>query len=419
VRNGSLWRRLVGVDQAVVEAVRFEEESEALVVSLRSRRSAHGRCGVCERRCAGYDQGEGRRRWRALDAGTLKTFVEAPAPRVRCPEHGVVVASVPWARHGAGHTRAFDDMVAWLATNTSRSAVCQLVRIAWRTVGVICERVVADARALSDPLEGLVRIGIDEISYRRGHKYLTVVVDHDTGRLVWAAPGRRLRTLDRFFRLLGEERARRIRLISADAAEWIAKVVARHCPKAALCLDPFHLVRWATRALDEVRKQTWRTARREGNRQLANESHRSRFALWKNPADLTPRQAATLASIARTNERLYRAYLLKEEFRQVFTLRGPDAVALLDEWIAWAQRCRIGPFIELARLIRQHRAGIVATLTYGLSNGLIESINTRIRLLTRIAFGFRSPEALIALAMLKTGGYCPPLPGRQAVRAHG
>jgi transposase len=114
---------------------------------------------------------------------------------------------VPWARHGAGHTRAFDDQVAWLATHCSKSAVVELMRIAWRTVRSIASRVVVDARAVPDPFDGLVRIGIDEISYRRGHQYLMVVVEHDWGRLVWAAAGHDRATLQRFFDLLGPHRA--------------------------------------------------------------------------------------------------------------------------------------------------------------------------------------------------------------------
>jgi transposase len=414
VRNGSLWAQLAGLGEtAVVDHVEFDETAEAVVVLARPRRRFRSRCSFCSRRCPGYDQGEGRRRWRSLDAGALKTYVEADAPRVRCPDHGVVVASVPWARHGAGHTRAFDDLVAWLATNTSKLAVCQLLRIAWRTVGAICARVVADAREAADPLDGLRRIGIDEISYRRGFKFLTVVVDHDTGRLVWAAPGRAA-GIEAFFAALGPDRCDQIEVVSADAAGWIATAVAEHCAFAVVCLDPFHVVRWATRALDEVRKQTWRKARREGRRQVATESQRSRFVLWKSPTDLSERQAASLARIAQTNEPLYRAYLLKEELRLIFKIRGPEAVDLLDQWLAWARRCRIDPFVKLAGVVAEHREAIVATLEHGVSNGLIESVNTRVRLLTRIAFGFRSPEALIALAMLKTGGYCPALPGRAA-----
>ena len=125
-----------------------------------------------------------------MDLGTTKVFLEAAAPRVRCHDHGVTVAAVPWARHGAGHTRDFDDLAAWFAVRTSKSAVMELLRVAWRTVGSIVTRVNADIDATVDRLDGLRRIGIDEISYKRGHRYLIVVVDHDRGRLVWAGPGR-------------------------------------------------------------------------------------------------------------------------------------------------------------------------------------------------------------------------------------
>jgi transposase len=139
----------------------------------------------------------------------------------------------------------------------------------------------------------------------------------------------------------------------------------------------------------------------------------ARFALWKNPEDLTGRQKVKLTTIEQTNQRLYRAYLLKEQLRQVFHLRQPwRAMRLLDHWLVWARRCRLPAFVQLARSITNHRAGIEAALVHDLSNARVESMNTRLHLLTRIAFGFRSPDALIALAMLSLGGYCPPLPGR-------
>jgi len=412
VRSTTLWARLLGLVKAVVEDVEFDEVDECIVVSVRPRKGVKRRCGRCGKRCPGYDQGEGRRRWRALDLGTIKAYLEADSPRVRCPEHGVVAAQVPWARHGAGHTYTFDDTTAWLATHCSKSAVRDLLRVAWRTVGSIVTRVVADAEEATDRFADLRRIGIDEISYKRGHKYLTVVVDHDTGVLLWAHPGRDQKTLEKFFDRLGTERCAEITLVSADAAEWIANVVAARCENAELCLDPFHIVQWATKALDEVRREVWNAARRDGQKAVARELKGARYALWKNPEDLTERQAAKLADIARTNKRLYRAYLLKEQLRQVFALKGADGIALLDRWLKWARRCRIPSFVKLAKSITEHRVGIEAALTHGLSNARVESVNTKLRLLTRIAFGFRSPEALVALAMLDLGGLCPPLPGR-------
>lgn len=414
VRSMMLWARLLGLVRAVVEGVEFDEAEECVVVSVRPRKGAKRRCGRCGKRCPGYDRGDGRRRWRALDLGTIRAYVEADSPRVRCSEHGVIAAQVPWARHGAGHTYAFDDTAAWLVTHCSKSAVRDLLRIAWRTVGSIVTRVVVDAEAGTDRFANLARIGIDEISYKRGHKYLTVVVDHDTGVLLWAHPGRDKETLDKFFVRLGDDRCAKITLVSADAAEWIAVVVAARCPNAELCLDPFHTVQWATKALDEVRREVWNAARRDGQKAVAKELKGARYALWKNPADLTERQGAKLAQIAETNQRLYRAYLLKEQLRQVFALKGAAGIALLDRWLKWARRCRIPSFVKLAKSITEHRPGIEAALTHGLSNARVESVNTKLRLLTRIAFGFRSPEALVALAMLDLGGLCPPLPARTA-----
>jgi transposase len=412
VSSARVWRALLGVERAVVERVEFDQDEQVMVVSVRARRRQRGRCGLCRRRCRGYDRGHGRRRWRHLDAGTLQVWLEAEAPRVSCPQHGVTVAHTPWARHGAGHTTAFDDTVAWLAVATSKTAVTELMRVAWRTVGSIVTRVSAEAVAARDPLAGLARIGIDEISYKRGHRYLTVVVDHDAKRLVWAAPGRDRATLRRFFDALGTERCARITHVSADGADWIGDVVAERCPAAVVCADPFHLVAWATAALDEVRRQVWNDARRTGDKAGARKLKGARYALWKNPGDLTESQRLKLAWIAAANRPLHRAWELKEAFRKVIQVKGAHGSHLLDDWLAWASRSRLKPFVELARKIRKHRPAIENMLEHDLSNALIESTNTKIRLLMRMAFGFTNTDALIALAMLALGGYRPNLPGR-------
>jgi transposase len=434
VRNDSVWRALLGVGKkTVIEGLDFDEDQGMVVARVHLTRSARGRCGRCQRRCPGYDSGSGRRRWRALDLGTTRAFLEADSPRVSCPEHGVVVASVPWARHDAGHTHAFDDQTAWLAVACSKTAVTKLMRIAWRTVGKVITRVLADLDADLDRLEGLRRIGIDEISYKRGHRYLLVVVDHDTRRLVWAAPGRDKATLNGFFDQLGTQRSAAITHVSADSADWIAQVVARRAVNAVQCADAFHVVAWATEALDAVRRQAWNDARalarteprrspgqqpnhappRPGH-DLTRAYKNARWALWKNPENLTENQIAKLAWITKTDPRLYRAYLLKEGLRHVFVVKGEEGKQALDRWLSWARRSRLPSFVRLAQRIVKYRASIEATLEHDLSNALVESTNTKIRLLTRIAFGFHSPEALIALIMLSLGGHRPALPGRSA-----
>jgi transposase len=405
-----------------VEAVDYDDAAAAIVVSVRPNAKARSRCGRCDRRAPRYDHGEGRRRWRALDLGTTKVFLEAPAPRVRCRNHGVVVASVPWARHDAGHTRDFDDLAAWLAVRTSKSAVCQLLRVAWRTVGAIVTRVNADVDATVDRLDGLRRIGIDEISYKRGHHYLIVVVDHDTGALVWAGPGRNDAALNVFFDQLGEQRCAELTHISADMADWIARVVARRAPNAVRCADPFHVVAWGIDALDVERRRAWNAAagrlktgtrpRNARSTGTAARSKRARYALWKNPDDLTDRQRHELDWIAKTDPKLWRAYLLKEALRYVFAVRGDEGKEALRRWLIWARRSQLPAFVDLHRKITAHRAAIDATLEHQLSNALVESTNTKIRLLTRIAFGFHGHQPLIALALLALGSHRPRLPGR-------
>lgn len=345
----------------------------------------------------------------------------------------MVVAHVPWATHGAGHTHTFDAQVAWLVTRTSKTAATELMRVAWRTVGAIIARVwdAAEAAAATDGLDGLRRIGIDEIAYRRNMKYLTVVVDHDTGLLVWAGDGRNRAALKPFFDQLGLHRCAQITHVSADGAYYIEKEVAEHCPQAVLGLDPFHVVKWANDALARVRIDAWNDARALARRQDppgvsgGTGSHQhfphrdrarglkgTRYALWKNPENLTDRQQAKLKWIATADPRLYRAYLLKEALRLIFQTPPDQAANAIDRWLSWARRSRIPAFIDLARKIHTYRDRILTAIDHKLSNGLIEGANTRIRLLTRLAFGFHTAHALIALAMLSLGRHRPHLPGR-------
>jgi transposase len=357
----------------VVEDVTIEVETrqkrketiaeEVVVFRVRPKAGQAGRCSRCRRVCAGYDAGTGLRRWRSVDVGTMKAYLEASAPRVRCGEHGVVVAHVPWARPGAKCTTTFEDTCAWLAAHTALSVLTVLLRIAWRTAADIVARVVADGLDTNDLLAGLTRIGIDEISYRKGHRYLTVVIDHDTGRLVWAAQGRNTETLTRFFTELGPDRCPALTHVSADGAEWIHTVVREHAPGATICLDAFHVVMWAMKALDKVRTRT-----------LAGSGTRDRNLMWavrKNPADLSGDQKTSLAAIQATNKTLYRAYLLKEQLRAVFRVKGEHGHTLLAGWLWWASHSKITEFTDLARRLRPYRQLILNTLDHGLSNGLV------------------------------------------------
>ena len=238
------------------------------------------------------------------------------------------------------------------------------------------------------------------------------MVDHQTGRLIWASATRGREIVLEFLELLGAERCQQIELVSCDMAQWIAGPIAERCPNATRCVDPFHVVQLATLALDDIRREVWREARRQGNMTLARDLKGARFAVWKNPENLTDRQQAKLARIQQTNARLYRAYLLKEQLRQIYQVPPQTAERLLDSWLNWARRSRLKAFITLAKTIAKQKPGILAAITHGLSNARVEQINTQIRLIARRAYGFHTPQALIALATLTLSGLCPPLPGR-------
>ncbi len=405
-----LLARTLGIDAKSVRVEQVELRDEVVEIRLRPRIQHRWRCPHCQVRRPGYDPGR-ERRWRALDWGRTKVFVIATVPRVECAEHGVIVASVPFARHGARHTKAFEELAAWCAVEMSASAASRLLRCTWRTIGAIVTRVVADINE-QELFEDLRRVGVDEISYRKHHRYLLVVVDHDRRRLVHATDGANARTLNAFFDRLGEQRTAAITHVSADGAPWISRTVAKRCPNATLCADPFHIVNWATMALDEVRRDVWnqvRVRRRRARSAVGAGKviKHARWALWKNPENLTEQEQASLAFIAATHPRLHRAWALKEGLRVAL---AEGDIAGLDRWIAWAQRSRILPFVELSRRVRTFYNAIVATMREGLSNALVESVNTKIRLIARRAFGFHNVNALIALARLSLSGQRPVLP---------
>jgi transposase len=301
-------------------------------------------------------------------------------------------------------------MVAYLAQVTDKTSVTKLMGVSWTTVGAIVERVV---RTRLDPkrLDGLRRIGIDEFSYRRRHRYLTVVVDHDQRRVVWAAPGRSSETLRAFFEELGPKRSKRIKHATIDMAGGYISALKEMVPQCQIVFDRFHVQKLASKALDEVRREQLRELRGSPEGQAL---FRSRFALLKNPWDLRLSESRKLSELQRTNAALYRGYLLKESLAQALDYLQPwRARRALKDWLAWASRSKLPPFVKAARTIRKHFDGILAYISDRLTNGIVEGFNNRLRTIARRAFGFHKPEPLIGMLYLCCGGIQldPALPG--------
>ena len=205
---------------------------------------------------------------RALDLGVLRCYLEADAPRVRCPLHGVLTAAVPWARPAARFTTTFEEHAARLCAQMSWSKAARLLRVTWRTLQSVVERSSPGCAAGKGRLDGVRRIGIDEKAWRKGHRSITVVIDHDAGRIIWGAEGRNKETLTRFFDDLVEERAKLLTHVSCDGASWIHDVAGEKAPGALICLDAFHVIKWAGERLDELRRRLASDLRRRGERRL-------------------------------------------------------------------------------------------------------------------------------------------------------
>ncbi|MGA7270030.1 MAG: ISL3 family transposase [Acidimicrobiia bacterium] len=404
MRVTTAFNRLLRLEGATVTAVEFGDDTVTVRVRLRRRNLV---CPLCHFvTAARYDTRPDPSWWRHLDLGSWRLVIRAELRRLTCPSHGERTEAVPFARHGSRFTMDFEALVAWLATKMDKEAVRRLVRIDWDTVGRICQRVAA-SELDRERLDDLFDIGVDEVSWKKHHNYLTLVVNHRTGKVVWGAAGKNTKTLDGFFDELGEERSAQITAVSMDMGPAYRKSVQAegHAPQAVICYDPFHVVKVATDALEKVRRDIWQQLRRLPEPDIAKKFKGGRWALLKNPEDLTDRQAATLAEIKRHGGALWRAYQRKEELRAVFAgdLTDTEVADMLDRWCARVQRSRLEPFVKAGRTIRTHRNGILAAIRLGLTNARLEGLNQRVRLIMRRAFGFHSPQAALALIMLSCG----------------
>jgi transposase len=419
VRVSTAFNKMLGLAGASVAAVTFTPE--AIVVTLRRRRHKL-RCPCGFATWSAYDHRT--RRWRHLDLAGTRLLLEARIARLECRRcRAVRTEVVPWARPGAYHSRDFQDVVAWLAQRTDKTTITELLRCSWEAVARIVAEVVAghldDSR-----LDGLYRIGVDEVAYRY-QQFLTVVADHDrAGAVVWAAEGRDSATLERFYDALGPERCAQLAAVSLDMGKAYQRATNAKAPGALQCVDPFHVVKLANEAVNKARRWAWNQDRRVGRRDRgplgrtpadsrARWLKHTRWALLKDPDALSDAQLDVLHALRRERSVLYRAWQLKEGVRDLYRLKRPaDAAAHLEWWLAWACRSRIPAFVTLSKTVRANRERILAAIELGLSNSKLEGLNSKVRLINHRGYGHHSAPALIAMIYLCCGGITVELPLR-------
>lgn len=396
MRVTTLLKKLLAIKHLIVTG--FDIEDESLVIDVRpSWRKP--RCSCCRRPRPGYDTLQ-LRRWRHLDFGGVRVYLRYAVRRVTCWKSGVVAEHVPWCDSSTSRfTTRFEDAVGFLTQRCDKTSVQEMFSIAWVTVGQIVERVVGRYRP-DDPLDGLKLIGIDELSYRKGHRYVTTVTDHESGRIVWAKEGKNAETLMTFFEELGDERCLAIEAVTMDMSKAYIKAVEEKVPHAQIVFDRFHVQKLVNEALDETRRAEWQRLRELDQ----DEAKKVKGLLWttrKNPWNLTPKQADRLSTLQQDNERVYRAYLLKESFAEILDRHQPNVVKQkLEGWLSWASRSRLQAFVRVGRTIREHLDDIVAYIRWGLTNGIVEGLNNKLRVITHRAYGFHSASALIGMIML-------------------
>ena len=412
----TLCKQLLGVKSAVVTGHDFYQDSDGvnhLRIHARPNKRHEYDCPFCHTRCKPYDvQTRTPRTWRSLDWGGTLVEIQYHTHRILCPKHGVLVADVPWAYPGSGFTKDFDLTVGWLAVYLPRSTVSEYMRIDWETVG----RCVHRTLNVIEP-------------ERKGHKYITIIVNHDTNTVVWAAQGHGKKVLEQFFRQLSPEQLSSIRVVTGDGAKWITDCVNEFTTDCERCIDPFHVVEWATEALDEVRREVWREAHDEAvqaakahprgkgrptaddkearivaaAKAKADEIKNSAFALGKAPEHLTESQRAKIAMIAENNDRLYRAYRMKETLRLLLKIKDEEEAEVeLNRWLWWASHSRIPAFKELYKKIKRHKRHILNTIRLGMSNARIEATNNKIKLIIRKAYGFRNIQNYANSMVMRT-----------------
>lgn len=402
MRIARIFKKLLSLQAAKVVGVELTFDEVVVRVARCGQRHRCPKCSFSS--LAGYDESE--RDWRHVALGRWRVLLRGVVVRLTCPTHGVLTEAVPWADHDSKFTRDFEDLVAWLTREMSQSAVSRFIHIAWPTVGNIVQRV-ARRYLNSHRLARLFHIGIDEVSYRKGHKYITVVADHQAGTAVWAGEGRSQKALGAFFDELGPERLKSITVATMDmSAPYIAEVRAR-LPNAEIAFDPFHVVKLANEAVHNVRRTESRERKGSEGAQVLKGS---RWALLKAPENLRPEEKLRLSEVARVNARVYRAYLLKEELRALYNCTATSATRHLDAWLQWASRSKLAPFVKVARTLRKYRDGVLAAIRLSVSNGRLEGINNKIGMIKHRAYGFHSAAALIAMIYLCCTKMIIPLP---------
>jgi len=382
------------------------ETKTAIEIPIEPRANSHAICSGCDRRAPGYDRLPSRR-FEFVPLWQIAVYFVYAMRRVDCSKCGVKVEKVPWCDGKNQLTTTYRWFLAGWAKRLCWKEVAEAFGTTWQNVFRSVKHAVFWGLAHRS-LEDIEAIGVDEVQWQKGHKYLTLVYQIDAGckRLLWIGRDRTSKTFLRFFRMLGKERSSQLKFVCSDMWKPYLKVIAKKAAQAINILDRFHIMQKMSKAIDEVRASEARQMKADGYEEILKHS---RWCLLKRPENLTDKETVKLSELLKYNLRSVRAHLLKEDFQRFWEYVSPGwAGKFLDQWCTRTMRSKLEPMKKVARTLRTHRSLILNWFKAKgqFSSGIVEGLNNKVKLTTRKSYGFRTYEA-IEIALYHNLGALP------------
>jgi len=358
------------------------------------------RCPECGRRGTIVRQRPTMREWRDIPLGGWTVFLVFAPREVRCPTHGRVEEHIPWAEREARITHRYEYVMLRYCQMMTQKAAAELLRVSPSTLSGQLHRSIERHRD-GHRIRDLRALGIDEVSYSKGHKYATLVYDLERAVVVWVGRGKARESIDAFFeQALSAHQRARVRAACCDMSEAYMGAIQHHCPNATLVLDRFHVVKAINDAVDEVRKEQWRVADAPERKALKG----LRWLLYRHSSTRTRRDTFTLKALERGNRRIYRAWRLKDELEQLWNYKAPWAARrFLERWTKTTMRSRLEPMKKLVATIRKHQDGILAFIDTRLTNATSEGLNRIVKIVKNRASGFQGLAPFADMIYLTVG----------------
>jgi len=402
MQDRELYRQILGIETPwSVDRVELEHNQGEIRVFVTHAEDAKWTCPECQRSCGLYDH-QAERRWRHLDTCQYRTILHAKVPRSDCPEHGPRVVKLPWAEANRRFTALFEGLaISWLL-QTSQKAVAKQLQLSWAEIHLIMDRAV-ELGLKRRQVEEVKRLGIDEKSYKKGFRYMTIVNDLDRGRVLYVGEDREESSLNEFWKTLSPKQLEGIEAIALDMWEAYLNSIRKFVPDAEtkIVFDKFHIAQHLGEAVDRVRRKEHKQRQAEGDQRLKG----TRFSWLRNPDNRDRKDKLKFAALRTAHLKTARAWALRQSAMELFSYVSESwARKHFRWWFNWASHSRLEPMIKVAGMLKRRFENIITYLRHRITNAMSESINSKIQWVKYTARGFRNKQNFITAIYFHCGG---------------